>query len=82
MEYERLRDGLAEPKSLWNTVQDWRNTADFDWPELTDEEVDGWRDRRSPKGILMGRLTYLPDSNILSESTKACLTRLNFFTLT
>jgi len=46
-EYERLRTG--QPGSLWNTVLDWRKANAFDWPGLTDEEVDGWRDRTPPK---------------------------------
>jgi prevent-host-death family protein len=48
-EYERLRAGQAEPKSLWDTVEEWRGSNAFDWPALTDEEVDGWRDRTPPR---------------------------------
>ena len=47
-EYERLSSG--EPrKDFWQAVEDWRAQAGFDWPELTPEEVDGWRDRRPPR---------------------------------
>ena len=43
-EYERLKSG--EPKKdLWQAIQEWRAQATFDWPELTPEEVDSWRDR-------------------------------------
>ena len=43
-EYERLKSG--EPKKdLWQSIQEWRAQASFDWPELTPEEVDSWRDR-------------------------------------
>lgn len=47
-EYERLQSG--EPrKDFWQAMEDWRAQAGFDWPELTPEEVDGWRDRRPPR---------------------------------
>ena len=47
-EYERLQSG--EPrKDVWQAIEDWRAQAGFDWPELTPEEVDGWRDRRPPR---------------------------------
>ena len=48
-EYERLESG--EPKKdFWQALEDWRAIpqAGFDWPELTPDEVDGWRDRRPP----------------------------------
>lgn len=32
-------------KGLWDAIADWRAQAAFDWPELTDDEVDQWRDR-------------------------------------
>jgi prevent-host-death family protein len=51
MEYERLRAGQAEPESLWDTVRDWRDSNAFDWPPLTDEEVDGWRERTPPRAF-------------------------------
>lgn len=31
---------------ICQAIEDWRARATFDWPELTPEEVDGWRDRR------------------------------------
>ena len=47
-EYERLESG--EPKKdFWQALEDWRARAGFDWPELTPDEVDGWRDRRPPR---------------------------------
>ena len=47
-EYERLESG--EPKmDFWQAIEDWRAQAGFDWPELTPDEVDGWRDRRPPR---------------------------------
>ena len=47
-EYERLESG--EPKKdFWEALEDWRAQAGFDWPELTPDEVDGWRDRRPPR---------------------------------
>jgi len=30
---------------FWQAIQAWRAQASFDWPELTPEEVDSWRDR-------------------------------------
>lgn len=47
-EYERLSSG-APKKDFWQAVEDWRAQAGFDWPELTPDEVDGWRDRRPPR---------------------------------
>ena len=35
---DRTRPGL------WDAIADWRTQAAFDWPDLTPEEVDGWRD--------------------------------------
>jgi hypothetical protein len=29
---------------LWDAIADWRSQTVFDWPDLTPEEVDGWRD--------------------------------------
>jgi prevent-host-death family protein len=43
-EYTRLKAGTPQ-KDFWQTLQEWREQADFDWPELTPEEVDSWRDR-------------------------------------
>ena len=48
-EYERLRSNKSEPKSLWDTVLDWRTANNFDWPGLTDEEIDSWRDKSLPR---------------------------------
>ena len=31
---------------IWHALQAWHAQASFDWPELTPEEVDAWRDRR------------------------------------
>jgi prevent-host-death family protein len=47
-EYERLESGVAR-RDFWQAVMDWRAQASFDWPELTSDEVDGWRDRRPPR---------------------------------
>lgn len=35
----------APTRDLWETIADWRAGAGFDWPDLTDTAVDGWRDR-------------------------------------
>jgi prevent-host-death family protein len=42
--YERL---IAQEQHMdfWQAMQAWRAQASFDWPELTPEEVDSWRDR-------------------------------------
>ena len=46
--YERLESG--EPRrDFWQAIEEWRAQAGFDWPELTPDEVDGWRDRRPPR---------------------------------
>ena len=37
---------ISAAKDFWQMVEDWRAQAGFDWPELTPDEVDGWRDRR------------------------------------
>ena len=44
-EYERLEAGVSK-KDFWQAVEDWRAQTGFNWPELTPDEVDGWRDRR------------------------------------
>lgn len=42
--YERLKS--LQPKTdVWQAIQAWRKNSSFDWPELTPEEVDKWRDR-------------------------------------
>jgi prevent-host-death family protein len=42
--YERLKAG-ERSKDFWQALQEWRTQESFDWPELTPEEVDSWRDR-------------------------------------
>ena len=42
--YERLKAG-EHTKDVWQALQEWRAQASFDWPELTPEEIDSWRDR-------------------------------------
>lgn len=44
-EYKRL-ESTAPSQDLWQAIEDWRAQGRFDWPDLTPEEVDGWRDRR------------------------------------
>ena len=47
-DYDRQESG--EPRrDFWQGIMEWRAQASFDWPELTPEEVDGWRDRRPPR---------------------------------
>ena len=43
LQYERL-DIHAE-RDCWQAIEEWRSDATFDWPDLPDEVVDGWRDR-------------------------------------
>lgn len=43
--YERLESG-GPNRDFWQAVETWRAQADLDLPELTPNEVDGWRDRR------------------------------------
>ena len=47
-EYERLESGAAG-SDFWRGIKEWRAEASFDWPELTRDEVDSWRDRRPPR---------------------------------
>ena len=47
-EYDRL-ESRQPRQNFWQGIQDWRSQAGFDWPELTRDEVDGWRDRRPPR---------------------------------
>ena len=47
-EYERLESG-AGGSAFWQATKEWREQASFDWPELTRDEVDGWRDCRPPR---------------------------------
>lgn len=49
-EYERLESRDAK-RDFWQEIEDWRAEARFDWPELTPEEVDGWRDRGPGRDI-------------------------------
>lgn len=48
--YERLKAGVQK-KDVWQAIQEWRAQARFDWPELTPEEVDSWRDRSPGRGF-------------------------------
>ena len=43
--YERL-ESAGPSRDFWHAIEDWRAQAGFDWPELTSDEVDDWRDRR------------------------------------
>ena len=43
-EYQRLESGTSK-RDFWQAIEDWRAQAGVDWPELTPDEVDGWRDR-------------------------------------
>jgi prevent-host-death family protein len=42
--YERLK-AREQQTDFWQAIQEWRAQTSFDWPELTPEEVDSWRDR-------------------------------------
>ena len=42
--YEHLKS-REQQTDFWQAIQAWRAQASFDWPELTPEEVDSWRDR-------------------------------------
>jgi hypothetical protein len=42
-EFAALR-ARAPARDLWDSIQDWRAEAAFDWPDLTPDEVAGWRD--------------------------------------
>jgi prevent-host-death family protein len=42
--YEQLTS-REQKTDFWQAIQAWRAQANFDWPELTPEEVDSWRDR-------------------------------------
>ena len=35
---DRTRPGL------WDAIAEWRTQTAFDWPDLTPQKVDGWRD--------------------------------------
>ena len=42
-QYERL--GVRAERDCWQAIEEWRRKATFDWPDVSDEVVDGWRDR-------------------------------------
>ena len=42
--YEQLKS-RQQQTDFWQAIQAWRAQASFDWPELTPEEVESWRDR-------------------------------------
>ena len=42
--YEQLKS-QEQQTDFWQVIQAWHAQASFDWPELTPEEVDSWRDR-------------------------------------
>jgi prevent-host-death family protein len=42
--YEQLKS-QEQKTDFWQAIQAWRTQESFDWPELTPEEVDSWRDR-------------------------------------
>ena len=44
-EYERLLRGAVPMGSLTETIAQWRQEVKGALPELTEDEVDGWRDR-------------------------------------
>ncbi len=39
------RLGVRTERDCWQAFEEWPCKATFDWPNLSDEEVDGWRDR-------------------------------------
>lgn len=41
--YERLGQGAAKD-DCWEAIKRWRSDMDFDWPDLTPDEVRSWRD--------------------------------------
>ena len=47
-DYARLKSGKPR-RNFWQGITEWRAQESFDWPELTPDEVDGWRDRRPPR---------------------------------
>jgi hypothetical protein len=32
-------------KTFWDAIEEWRSSTDFEPVDLTDEEIDSWRDR-------------------------------------
>ena len=43
-EYAWLSHNRSKP-DLFQAILEWRNQAEFDWKDLSPEEVDHWRDR-------------------------------------
>lgn len=43
-EYRRLASA-APTGSVWDVIETWRATTAPNWPEITAEETDSWRDR-------------------------------------
>jgi len=41
----QYRQLTESPKSLWAAIKDWREQVDFSGMELTDREIDSWRER-------------------------------------
>lgn len=41
----QYRQLTASPKSVWMAIKEWREQVDFSGVELTDREVDSWRER-------------------------------------
>ena len=41
----QYRQLTASPKSIWAAIKDWREQVDFSGIELTDQEIDIWRER-------------------------------------
>lgn len=50
-EYARLRAAGQGQKSVWETMRDWRGATGFDWPDLSDKEIEAWRERTPPRGF-------------------------------
>lgn len=42
-DYAAMHPDRTRP-GLWDAITEWRTQTAFDWPDLTPEEVDGWRD--------------------------------------
>ena len=38
-------------ENVWQAIQMWRAEEDFDWPDLTPDEVSRWRDRSSGRAV-------------------------------
>lgn len=48
-QYERF--GVQAARDCWQAIKDWRSKASFDGADLSDEAVDGWRDRSTGRGF-------------------------------